>query len=357
MASAIEAGVASQALSDELAVVAGRLQASVVQVRAGRGGIGSGVVWQTAAATEAGEAPAVTIVTNEHVVRAAGNGTLAVLAPDGRTLPAEVVAHDPEHDLALLRVRASGLQPAPIGDSSALRVGELVLAVGNPFGQINRLTTGIVAARAPADPDLPIEPAQPAAEAADAAATQAEAARPQPPRRGPFDERQRAARTPDLIQADVRLYPGNSGGPLADAQGHVVGINSMVAGELALSIPSRVVQSFIAAATTLQRERPYLGVQVLTVALPDALRARVGIRATEGLLVGEVEPDSPAARASILVGDLLIEVGGRPVAGARDLLVALANSNTGQPLAVTIVRGGERQILYLTPGRQDKAAA
>src|SRR5262245_52901213 len=127
--------------SDEVARVAGQVQASVVQVRAGRGGIGSGIIWNTGSSDTSGEAEA-TVITNAHVVRATNERTFTLGLGDGRTISATVVAVDPEHDLAALTTRASGLQPAQIGDSAALRVGELVLAVGNPWGRAGAVTIG-----------------------------------------------------------------------------------------------------------------------------------------------------------------------------------------------------------------------
>ena len=351
MSDVLAATAGADLLSADLAEMAERLAGSVVQVRTGRGGIGSGVIWASqpaTAGTGAGE-PVVTIVTNEHVVRASGNGKLSVLVADGRALPVEVVAHDPEHDLALLRAEASGLRPVEVGDSSALRVGELVIAIGNPFGRLNTLTAGIVAARAPADPSWPLDPADPGISSGE------------PERQGPKaaeeGPRERAARTPDLIQADIRLYPGNSGGPLADARGRVVGINSMVGGGLAFAIPSRIVQQFAAMAGAPGRERPYLGVQVLTVALPPAMRARARIAAPTGVLVAAVEPDSPAASAGLLVGDLLVGMDGRALTTARELLLALGLEDAAAVRTLTVLRGGERRELTFTTGQQAEAAA
>jgi serine protease Do len=345
----------ASALSEELAAVAERLAASVVQIRAGRGGIGSGVIWESPAAGAGAEAgqPEVTIITNEHVVRASGENGLAVLVHDGRTLPVEVIGHDPEHDLALLRARASGLRAAEVGDSSALRVGDLVIAVGNPFGRRNTLTAGIVAARAPVDPEWPLDPAQPDAQP-DATPAQPERA---PARRAEEGPRERAARTPDLIQADVRLYPGNSGGPLADARGRVVGINSMVGGGLAFAIPSNIVRQFVAMAGTNSDERPHLGAQVLTVELTPAMRVQAQIAAPSAVLVAGVEPDSPGAEVGLLVGDLIVGIDGRAVASARELVLALRLGDAGAVRTLIIVRGGQRRELVFTPRPLTEAAA
>jgi serine protease Do len=327
-------------LSEALSATAERLRASVVQVRAGRGGIGSGVIWQRQSAGSAGEGDYL-IVTNEHVVRAAGNGGLSVLIEDERTLPAEVLDHDPEHDLALLRVRGAGLQPVEVGDSAALRVGELVLAMGNPFGKLDALTVGIVAARAPADPDLALEPAEPG----DA-----------PAPREDESPRRRAGRTPDLIQADVRLYPGNSGGPLTDALGRVVGINSMVGGGLAFAIPSRIVQQFLAQGAASGGARPRLGVQILDVELSEPLRARAGVAADTAVLVAGVEDGSPAAAAGLLTGDIIIGVDGHMIRSVRELVYAVRTGGASGQWTVRLLRGGERRELTVRAAEQAAAA-
>jgi serine protease Do len=327
-------------LSDALSATAERLRASVVQVRAGRGGIGSGVIWQRQSAAGTGETDYL-IVTNEHVARAAGNGDFSVLVDDGRTLPVEVLDHDPEHDLALLRVHADGLQPAEIGDSAALRVGELVLAMGNPFGKLDTLTMGIVAARAPADPDLALEPAEPGD---------------QPAQHEDESPRRRAGRTPDLIQADVRLYPGNSGGPLTDALGRVVGINSMVGGGLAFAIPSRIVQQFIAQSAVSGSPRPKLGVQILDVELPAALRAQANVAAETAVLVAGVENDSPAAAAGVLTGDIIIGLDGHLIRSVRELVYAVRTGGANGQWTVRLLRGGERRELTVRAVEQQAAA-
>lgn len=184
-------------LSGDLAGVAGRLRDSTVELRALDRAIGSGVIWRADGL----------IVTSAHVVAGArpALGGPQVRLGDGRRLPATVIAWDRALDLAVLTVEARGLPAASIGDSDRLRAGDLVLAVGHPFGVIGAVATGIVHA-APAPPGGP------------------------------------SAR---WIQADLRLAPGNSGGPMADASGHVVGINGMVAGGLALAVPSRAVAAFV----------------------------------------------------------------------------------------------------------------
>ena len=183
-------------LTSDLAAVVGRLRENTVELRSmGRAG-GSGVIWRSDGL----------IVTSAHVVGSAplAHHRLQVVLPDTRRLPAAVLEWNRQLDLALLRVEARGLPAARVGDSSCLRPGELILAVGHPFGLSAAVVTGVVHAA---------------------------------PARGTAALR--------WVQADLRLAPGNSGGPLADAAGQVVGINAMIVGRLALAVPSRVVQTFV----------------------------------------------------------------------------------------------------------------
>lgn len=326
----------ASALSDELATLARRVRESMVQVQAGPRGMGSGVIWSVGEPDSSGEAEA-SIITNAHVVAAARSQTLTIRVADTRQLTATIAAVDAEHDLALLRTKASGLRAAEHGDSAALRVGELVLAVGNPWGREGAVTVGVVASHAPADPDLELEPAED---------TDPEQQPERDPRRawGPWRPRRM-----ELIQADIRLYPGNSGGPLADAHGRVVGINAMVGGGLGFAIPSRVVQQFIAD-TDGSAQPVVLGVQVLTVPLPDALRQRLSIQQETAPLIAAVEAGSAGEQAGLLVGDLLLAVDGVAVRAAE--LLGRVLNRTGareQPRTLTIVRAGEQQTLTVTP--------
>jgi len=326
----------ASALSDELASLARRVRESMVQVQAGPRGMGSGVIWSVGEPDASGEAEA-SIITNAHVVAAARSDTLTIRVADARQLTATIAAVDAEHDLALLRTKASGLRAAEHGDSAALRVGELVLAVGNPWGREGAVTVGVVESRAPADPDLELEPAED---------TDPEQQPERDPRRawGPWRPRRM-----ELIQADIRLYPGNSGGPLADAHGRVVGINAMVGGGLGFAIPSRAVQQFIADADG-SAQPVVLGVQVLTVPLPDALRQRLSIQQETAPLIAAVETGSAGEQAGLLVGDLLLAVDGVAVRAA-ELLGRVLNRTSAreQPRMLTIVRAGEQQTLTATP--------
>ena len=212
--------------------IAERLRRSTVEVRlrdANAGG--SGVI-----STADGQ-----IVTNAHVARAAG---ATVRLWDGRELPAKLLARDARRDLATLQVAAAGLPAATFGDSGALRVGELVMAIGNPMGFIGALTTGVVHALG----NLPGFGAQ------------------------------------SWVLADVRLAPGNSGGPLADAHGRVIGINTMIVNGLGAAVPAGAISAFLRRGAS----GFSLGVTVQPVRLEDR---------RFGLLVLKVEPGSPAAAA------------------------------------------------------------
>jgi serine protease Do len=323
--------------SDGLADLADKVRASVVQVHAGSRGIGSGVVWSVGAPNATGEAEA-TIITNAHVVMAARNTTLTVqpIGSDAQ-LAATLIAVDPSHDLAALKVTGTGFTSAEIGDSAALRVGELVIAVGNPWGRVGAMTAGVVAARAPVDIEEEAKHADPIAP---------DEAREERPRRG-----WRWGRRPEteVIQADIRLYPGNSGGPLADAHGRVVGINAMVVGGLGFAIPSQAVRQFLA--ETQRSTQVYLGVQVLTTPVTAAQRDRLGLVGESAALIMGVEAGSPADAAGVLVGDILLAVGPYEITDAASLARVMRRLETpeGAPLTLRLARAGLPIELTLTP--------
>jgi serine protease Do len=296
-------------VDDDLAAIAARLRRSTVEVHTGRGGRatghGSGIVWDARGL----------IVTNAHVAR---TPAATVTFADGRAADARLVAHDPRRDLATLQVDAppAGLVPATVGDANALRPGHVVLAHGHPLGHAHALSVGIV-------------------HATDGT---------------PFG-RQRGS----VIAADIRLAPGNSGGPLANAAGEVVGVNSMIAGGLGIAIPSTTVTRFLAAS----RPRPRLGVSLRPVTV--ALRGRPRTIAT-GLLVLEVAAGSPAARAGVLPGDVLLGVDGTPFAGADDLLARLVDAGAagGGTLRLDVGRAGRRTVVAVAlsaPSNRPRRAA
>lgn len=272
-------------LGEDFAVAAESLRRSTVQVRGQGFGSGSGVIWQSNGL----------IITNAHVVR---GPQATVKLTDGRDLEAIVTARDRQRDLAALQVKAVNLPAVKIGDSKGLRVGELVLAVGNPLGLVGVVTTGIIHAIG-----------------------------------------LRSTASQQWIQADVRLAPGNSGGPLANVQGHVIGINSMIVGGLALAVPSHTVEMFLSG----QGRRPDLGVTIQPVLVPLESRRVVG------LLVVEVVPGTAAEAADLLVGDVLIAANNQRFKGPRDLVSTLQEAGSSR-LQLDLLRGGKHSVHYVTVG-------
>jgi serine protease Do len=229
---------------------------------------------------------------------------------DGREFTAEVTARDARRDLAALRIPVSNLHAAVLADSSRTRPGEVAIAVGNPLGFLGAMTMGIVHSFGPL--------------------------------RG-LGER-------SWVQADVRLAPGNSGGPLADVNGRVMGITTMMAGKLSLAIPSNEVVQFLLGETG----GHCLGVTVTQVGLPAASKVRTG------LLVLGIEPGSPAALASLLPGDILLGTEEAAFPSAQGLAELLAQGSGGS-LRLIFLRGNSKRIRTVTvllskPGRRPIAA-
>jgi serine protease Do len=268
-------------LARELELIAEHLRHLTVRVRGRRPEGGSGVIWRSTGV----------IITNAHVARAP---SATVTLADGRVFEAPVTARDPQRDLAVLTLQASDLPSAPIGDSSTLDVGELVFAVGNPLGIVGALTAGVIHALNSAD----------------------------------------GAHGQGWIQADIHLAPGNSGGPLANAQGRIIGINSMVVGGLAFAVPSNAVERLL----NEDRQHPMLGVTLRRVSLP--LEGEPVL----GLLVLGVAAGSAAEAAGISIGDVLLGIGGQLFGSPHDLSRALRHAGAGGRLSVDLIRGGQRIV-------------
>lgn len=277
-------------ISSVAADVADRLLASLVFVRS-RHGSGSGVIWERDGL----------IVTNNHVVH---GDTADVILRDGSEFKSKVFARDPQHDLAALRVEANDLPAATIGDSTRVRVGQLVLAVGNPRGIRNVVTAGIVTGVGQVTGE-----------------------------HGP--------RFGDLIQADVALEPGNSGGPLADVEGRILGINSMIsAAGIALAIPAEVVRAFAAYGST---GHPYIGIGGVPV------RVRLEGQERGALLITLVEEGSPADRGGLLQGDVLLAFDNQPVATGEEFRSRLLVAAAGAGVRLHVLRGATRVDLTVVP--------
>lgn len=280
------------------------VQPSIVQVRNQGRGAGTGIIWSTDGY----------VITNHHVVPS-DKTTIQVHLADGRILDAKVIDRHPKQDLAMLRIVADNLQVAAIGDSAKLRIGEWVFAIGNPWGQRGVVTAGIVSGVSAAKDNDTDQP------------------------------------TP-YIKSDVHLAPGNSGGPLLDAEGKVVGINAMIfGGDLAVSIPSNVVSSWLEG---LPKHRITLGIEMQLVELPISIRQQLEAERTSGLLViasksiASAELNGHTAHTSVLIGDVLLDVAGKAVADAAAVLDILARKDPQEKVQMRLVRGGTVQILAVT---------
>ncbi|MFB7912211.1 S1C family serine protease [Kitasatospora sp. NPDC056076] len=255
------------------------------------------------------------LLTNAHVVGHADAGTLAFA--DGTTAPFHTIGVDPLSDLAVLRADGPTPSPAVLGEATGLRVGQLVVAVGNPLGLAGTVTAGVVSALG----------------------------RSLPARAGS------AVRIiDDVIQTDAALNPGNSGGALATADGEVVGITTAVAGNgLGLAVPINATSRRIIAALLADGRirRAHLGLAGVPAPLPPALRARTGQRTS--LRIVEVVPGSPAARSGLREGDLLLTAAAEPMDSAQALQRLMLADAIGRPLPLTVLRGGALVDVIATP--------
>jgi S1-C subfamily serine protease len=276
-------------LSNDLAGAVEHASRAVVGVN-GRRRVGStGVHWRSGL-----------VVTADHTVEL--DEDITVTAPDGRTISATVAGRDPAIDLAVLRIDGGPLAVADVA-SDAPRVGHIVLAVGRG----PRASWGVISA---------------------------------------IDD--------SVLRLDLTLYPGFSGGPLVDVRGHVAGITTSGSGRhLQLAIPAATVERTVQ--ELLRRghlPRPYLGVGTQQVRLGEALRTRLGTEQRTAVIVVDVQPDSPAARAGLLIGDIVVAVGGAAVTEPLDLRAVLRPQQVGQAVVAAIVRGGEPRDVSVTVGER-----
>jgi S1-C subfamily serine protease len=276
---------------------------SVVKIDAG--GTGSGFVF----------APDGLVLTNSHVISQARR--IGVTLPDGRDLVADLVGDDPHTDLAVLRVTATDLIAAPFGDSSTVRPGQLVIAIGNPFGFQHTVTAGVVSALG----------------------------------------RSLRARTvrllENLIQTDAALNPGNSGGPLVTSRPQVVGVNTAVilGGQgIAFAVPINTARYVVSSLLRDGRvRRSHLGVAGQDTAIPRRLVRAHQLPHERGITVTAVSEGSAAAEAELRPGDVIVEFDGEPVRGVDDLHRLLTEERIGQMVAIKILRRGEPRRVLVTP--------
>ena len=250
------------------------------------------------------------VVINDHVVR--GADEITVTLKDGRKLAAKLIGHDAKTDLALLKVEADGDLPfVAFGDSDAVSVGDWVIAVGNPFGLDNTVTAGIVSARGRAIGS------------------------------GPYD---------DFLQIDASINKGNSGGPSFNLAGKIIGVNTAIFSPnggsvgIGFAIPAALAQDVIAQLKDNGRvARGWLGVAIQGVNAEMA--ESLGLKTAQGAIVSEVQPDSPAARAKVRTGDVIVAVDGKPVASVRDLPRMIARIKAGKTAKLAVWRDGAEMAL------------
>ncbi len=259
------------------------------------------------------------ILTNNHVVERARR--LTVRLRDGRSLRARVLGTDPASDLALIRIEATGLPAARLGDSDTARVGEFVLAIGAPLGLEATVTHGVVSATG----------------------------------RGGIG----ANEIEDYLQTDASINPGNSGGPLVNLRGEVLGINTMIVGRntgIGMAVPSRMAQSVIEQILRSGRvQRGWIGVGVQDLS-PD-LAQSMGMPTARGALINQLEPGSPSARSGLTIGDSVTTVDGRPIATSLDLIRTITRHGIGDHVPMTVMREGRVRTVTVVTGPRPGADA
>ena len=290
-------------LSDDLASTVEAAAPGVVRVAARRRLPASGIVWSADGV----------IVTAHHVAERDEN--IEIGLADGQTVSATLVGRDPTTDLAVIRAQATGLAPANWTGPDSLRVGHLVLGLGRP-GRSVQATLGIVSAlgegwRTPA-----------------------------------------GGRVEPYLQTDLVMYPGFSGGPLVDASGQVLGLNtSALLRGISLAVPTPTLRGVVETLLAHGRvKRGYLGVGAQPVRLPANLEGQLGQET--GLLLVSVEPDGPAGQGGLMLGDTIVALDGQPVGQMDDLLALLSSDRVGTAVPVRIIRGGQVQDVTVTIGER-----
>lgn len=255
------------------------------------------------------------ILTNSHVVHRAD--MIGVTLADGRSYPAKLVGEDPETDLAVLDIDAPNLTAVEFGDSRKINVGQLVVAIGNPYGFQYTVTAGVVS------------------------------------NLGRSFRSQKGRLIDGIIQTDAALNPGNSGGPLVDSKGRVIGVNTaIIAGAqgICFAIPGRTAE-FVA--SRLIRDgrirRGYIGVAGQNVPLHRRIVRFFRLPIETAILVTGIEPNSPAAKTDLAEGDLIIDAGGEPLASIDDLHRLLTDEHVGVPMTLTVIRRTEKLTVQVTP--------
>jgi len=263
------------------------------------------------------------VMTNSHVVH--GATRISVTGNDGRRMSATLIGDDPDTDLAVIRVTGNDLPPAELGDSQRIRVGQLVVAIGNPYGFQCTVTAGVVSALG-------------------------------------RSLRSRSGRLIDnVVQTDAALNPGNSGGPLVNSRGAVIGINTatiMPAQGLCFAIAINTAKLI---AARLIRDgrivRAYIGIAGQNTELQRRVTRFHQLTASSGVTVAAVEPGSPALRAGLLPGDVVVAMAGSPIAGIDDLQRLLTADRIDMRLDLIVLRGTEKLSLSIVPAESPQRSA
>jgi len=292
-----------EVFSNEVARVVENVSRAVVAINARQRIPSSGVHWRQGL-----------IVTADHTVKR--DEEITVTLPDGKTVPATLVGREPGTDLAVLKLSDVTLPVADVGDAASLRVGHLVFAVGRA-GELSA-SLGMIGAL------------------------------------GGSYRPWRGVQIDCLIRLDLAIYDGFSGSPLVDVQGRVVGINtSGLWRGTPVAIPASTVDRVTAELKERGRiARGYLGVGLQPVPLPDALRSKLNLPEMPGMIVLTVEPDGPAGKAGLLIGDVLLSIGGRPLRDLGDVQAMLGSEQVGKTVGATLLRAGEPFELQITVGER-----
>jgi S1-C subfamily serine protease len=279
-----------------------------------QGGSGSGVI----------VSPDGLVLTNSHVAGSASR--IRATTADGQNLTAQVVGDDPDTDLALVRINESVTLPcAPLGDSRRLKRGQLVIAIGNPLGFESTVTAGVVSAL------------------------------------GRSLRASTGRLIDDLIQTDTALNPGNSGGPLVSSHGEVVGINTAIisgAQGICFAVAANTAKFVLGELVRHGRvRRGYIGISAAQTRLPRRIRHVAGVAQDSAVVFTGVEPASPAGRAGLVAGDVVLALDGQAVTGADDLIRLLTGEKIGRVIELEVLRDGARKRLTLTPEERQRRRA
>lgn len=292
-------------LSNELANIVERVSKSLVRVQARRGSPSTGIVWSANG----------DILTSDHTVHE--DQDITVVATGERKLKAQLVARDPNTDLALLKTDAFDLQPIVLADAGSTRVGNLVLALGNPSDNTAMATFGVVSAI------------------------------------GGSWRTMRGGRLDSFLRSDAELYSGFSGGPLVNSSGQAIAVNSWVLSQGAgFAIPVDVVTRTVEALASGGVKRAFLGVGTQIVALPDSIKSRLGLTQKTALMVVTLEAGGPSETGGLTIGDVLLSADDSTLEDVDNLLSKLTPDRIGQTVRFRLLRGGETREIGVVIGQR-----